>query len=143
MTEAGASNFFVVWKTKEGTLQLVTAPLDTKIILDGVTRRSVLELARERLGYGSKFLTTDLEGLEVVERAYTMIELEEAWKEGRLVEAFVSGTAVSFLFASIAWMVISDATFSTLLHRSRLLISVRRNWISKWEMEQVAFMLLY
>lgn len=24
-----------------------------------------------------------------------MIELEEAWKEGRLIEAFVSGTAVS------------------------------------------------
>ncbi|KAG4432400.1 hypothetical protein IFR05_012110 [Cadophora sp. M221] len=94
VTEAGASNFFVVWKTKEeGKLQLVTAPLDSKIILDGITRRSVVELARERLVEKSKYLTPGLEALEVVERTYTMIELEEAWKEGRLVEAFVSGTA--------------------------------------------------
>jgi branched-chain amino acid aminotransferase len=43
VTEAGASNFFIVWKTKEGKQQLVTAPLDDKIILDGVTRRSILQ----------------------------------------------------------------------------------------------------
>ena len=95
VTEAGASNFFVVWKTKEGKEQLVTAPLDSKIILDGITRRSVVELARERLVEGSKHLVSDMQPLEVVERTYTMIELEEAWKEGRLIEAFVSGTAVS------------------------------------------------
>jgi len=34
-----------------------------------------------------------MRGLEVVERTYTMLEVEEAWKEGRLVEAFVFGTA--------------------------------------------------
>ncbi|KAH7417282.1 aminotransferase [Cadophora sp. MPI-SDFR-AT-0126] len=93
VTEAGASNFFVVWKTKEGKQQLVTAPLDSKIILDGITRRSVVELARERLVEGSKHLAPNMQALEVVERTFTMIELEEAWKEGRLVEAFVSGTA--------------------------------------------------
>ncbi|PSS27843.1 hypothetical protein M430DRAFT_113023 [Amorphotheca resinae ATCC 22711] len=93
VTEAGASNFFVVWKTKEGKLELVTASLDSKIILDGVTRRSVLELARERLVEGSEHLTSEVKALEVVERTYTIFELEEAWKEGRLVEAFVSGTA--------------------------------------------------
>ncbi|KAF2202451.1 branched-chain-amino-acid aminotransferas-like protein [Delitschia confertaspora ATCC 74209] len=84
VTEAGASNFFVIWRTKdEGKLQLVTAPLGEKIILDGVTRRSVLELAREKLG-GE---------LEVVERKYTMAEVAEAQQEGRLVEAFAAGTA--------------------------------------------------
>ncbi|KAI9801737.1 MAG: hypothetical protein M1825_003109 [Sarcosagium campestre] len=94
VTEAGAANFFVVWRTKEGALQLVTAPLDDKIILDGVTRRSVLELARNRLartwdsGDGAH-----IEALEVVERKYTMHEVEEAVLEGRLVEAFSSGTA--------------------------------------------------
>ncbi|KAL2065028.1 hypothetical protein VTL71DRAFT_4168 [Oculimacula yallundae] len=93
VTEAGASNFFVVWKTKSGALQLVTAPLDTKIILDGITRRSVIELAKERIVDGSKFLTPGLQPLEVVERTFTMLDLEEAWTEGRLVEAFVSGTA--------------------------------------------------
>ncbi|KAK4224433.1 aminotransferase [Podospora fimiseda] len=82
-TEAGASNFFIVWRRKEGQLQLITAPLDDKLILDGVTRRSVVELARERLA-GE---------LEVVERKYTIDEVLEADKEGRIVEAFAAGTA--------------------------------------------------
>ncbi|CAD6582334.1 MAG: hypothetical protein ASARMPREDX12_000910 [Alectoria sarmentosa] len=90
VTEAGASNFFVVWRTGEGKLQLVTAPLDDKIILDGVTRRSVLELARERLG-GE---------LEIVERKYTMGEVKNAAEEGRLLEAFATGTA--FFIASVS-----------------------------------------
>ena len=62
-----------------------------------MTRGSVLELARERLVTGSKYLTTDVQNLEVIERDFTMLEIEEAWKEGRIVEAFLSGTAVSFL----------------------------------------------
>ena len=98
VTEAGASNFFVVWRTNEGRLQLITAPLEGKIILDGVTRRSVLQMARERLGPKSgdeKRLTEQLEELEVVERTYTMAEVQEAVEEGRLVEAFAAGTAVS------------------------------------------------
>ncbi|KAK3996716.1 aminotransferase [Cladorrhinum sp. PSN332] len=82
-TEAGASNFFVVWRTKEGQLQLITAPLDDKLILDGVTRRSVVELARKRLA-GE---------VEVVERKYTIDEVLEADKEGRIIEAFAAGTA--------------------------------------------------
>ncbi|KAF2736429.1 branched-chain-amino-acid aminotransferas-like protein [Polyplosphaeria fusca] len=89
VTEAGASNFFVVWRTREGQVQLVTAPLGAKIILDGVTRRSVLELARERLGKGGQ----GLEKVEVVERNFTMVEVEEAVVEGRLLEAFTAGTA--------------------------------------------------
>ena len=98
VTEAGASNFFVVWRTSHGATQLVTAPLDDKIILDGVTRRSVLELARSRLtrdwtpsGDG---VGPTLGALEVVERNYTMGEIEAAVEEGRMVEAFVCGTAV-------------------------------------------------
>lgn len=86
-TEAGASNFFVVWECKDtGRTQLVTAPLDDRLILDGVTRRSLLQLARERLGHE----------IEVVERRYTIGEVLEASKEGRMVEAFAAGTAVSF-----------------------------------------------
>jgi branched-chain amino acid aminotransferase len=84
-TEAGASNFFVVWKTREGKTQLVTAPLDDRLILDGVTRRSVLALAKERLA-GK---------VEIVERKYTIDEVLEAGSEGRLIESFASGTAVS------------------------------------------------
>lgn len=85
VTEAGASNFFAVLKDKEtGRLELVTAPLDERIILEGVTRASILDLARERLVE---------EGVEVVERTFTMDELVAAQKEGRLVEAFAAGTA--------------------------------------------------
>ncbi|KAF2101050.1 branched-chain amino acid aminotransferase II [Rhizodiscina lignyota] len=91
ITEAGASNVFVVWRTREGGLQLVTAPLHGKIILDGVTRRSVLELARERLPNGWE--QGGLDPLEVVEREFTMGEVEEAINEGRLLEAFTCGTA--------------------------------------------------
>ncbi|KAI1850622.1 hypothetical protein JX265_004332 [Neoarthrinium moseri] len=83
-TEAGASNFFVVWKNKEtGRTELVTAPLGDKIILDGVTRRSVLQLVRERCA----------DEVEVVERQYTIDEVIEAHEEGRIVESFASGTA--------------------------------------------------
>lgn len=91
VTEAGASNFFVVWRTREGKVQLVTAPLQGKIILDGITRRSVLELARERLSAGWE--EGGLEPLEVVEREFGMEEIEEAVKEGRMMEAFACGTA--------------------------------------------------
>ncbi|SPN97708.1 probable branched-chain amino acids aminotransferase [Cephalotrichum gorgonifer] len=82
-TEAGASNFFVVWKDKEtGRTQLVTAPLDDMIILNGVTRRSVIDLVKERCPE-----------LEIVERRYTIQEVGDAYEEGRLVESFAAGTA--------------------------------------------------
>ena len=93
VTEAGASNFFIIWKSKDtGKLQLVTAPLGDKIILDGVTRRSILQLARERL---TEVVKSGLEPLEVVERQFTMEDIVEAVEEGRIVEAFAAGTAVS------------------------------------------------
>jgi len=91
VTEAGASNFFIMWKSREGKLQLVTAPLGDKIILDGVTRRSILQLTRERLLDGR----TGLEPVEIVERHFTMEDVVEAVDEGRIMEAFAAGTAVS------------------------------------------------
>nr|POE99542.1 branched-chain-amino-acid aminotransferase, cytosolic [Quercus suber] len=91
VTEAGASNFFVIMKDRQtGKPQLITASLEEMIILDGITRASILELVRERLA-----MKTD-EGvgpLEVVERRFTMNEIIEAAEEGRLVEAFAAGTA--------------------------------------------------
>lgn len=91
VTEAGAANFFILWRTREsGRLQLVTAPLGDGVILEGVTRQSVLDIVREKLA-GE---------VEVVERKYTMYEVVEAAAEGRLVEAFGSGTA--FFIAPVA-----------------------------------------
>jgi branched-chain amino acid aminotransferase len=91
VTEAGASNFFIMWRSREGKPQLVTAPLGDKIILDGVTRRSILQLTRERLLDGR----TGLEPVEIVERHFTMEDVVEAVNEGRIMEAFAAGTAVS------------------------------------------------
>lgn len=113
VTEAGASNIFVVWQKKKATttqtqdgdkndgsapqLELVTPALDDQLILPGITRQSVLDLARQRLVHG----VADLQPVDVVERSFTIDELEQAWREGRIIEAFVSGTAVSFFFPSL------------------------------------------
>lgn len=83
VTEAGASNFFVLWKTKDtGVLEMVTPPLEQGIILEGITRASVIELAREKLTH-----------VAVRERKFTIHDMIEANDEGRLLEAFAVGTA--------------------------------------------------
>lgn len=61
-------------------MELVTPPLDGTI-LPGVTRDSILTLARE---WGE---------FSVTERFITIKEIKTAALEGRLVEAFGSGTA--------------------------------------------------
>ncbi|KAG5475969.1 hypothetical protein CUR178_03684 [Leishmania enriettii] len=78
--EAGFMNFCTLWKTSTGKTELVTAPLDGTI-LPGVTRNSILELARS---WGE---------FEVSERPYYVSELMEALQEGRLMECFGCGTA--------------------------------------------------
>ncbi|ELP87326.1 branched-chain-amino-acid aminotransferase, putative [Entamoeba invadens IP1] len=78
-TEVGTMNFFVVWVNKNNETEIVTAPLDDKI-LPGVTRTSVIEIAK-KLGY------------KVNEREYTIDEVFQASKENRLLEAFGTGTA--------------------------------------------------
>ena len=82
--EVGTMNFFVAVRDKEtGRNELWTAALDGTI-LDGVTRDTVIDLARERLVP---------EGWAIKEKDYTMAELAEAADEGRLLEAFGTGTA--------------------------------------------------
>jgi branched-chain amino acid aminotransferase len=95
ITEVGTMNMFVVVKDKEtGQKELVTAPLDGTI-LEGVTRDSILDLARRRLVP---------EGWKISERKYTINDLYSAAKEGRLVEAFGAGTAaVISPIRSILW----------------------------------------
>jgi len=81
VTEVGTMNLFFFWKNENGETELVTAPLSRGDILPGVTRRSVLELARS---WGE---------FKVTERNITMAEVTTAIKEGRMIEAFGSGTA--------------------------------------------------
>jgi branched-chain amino acid aminotransferase len=73
-------NFFVLWRTPSGRTELVTAPLDGTI-LPGVTRQSILDLARS---WGE---------VDVSERKFNMVELAAAVREGRVLEAFGAGTA--------------------------------------------------
>lgn len=81
VTEVGTMNFFAFWTNKDGEKELVSPALDGTI-LPGVTRRSVLDLAREAGEY------------KVTERAISIHELLDAQREGRLHEAFGTGTAV-------------------------------------------------
>jgi len=84
VTEVGTMNFFVAIKNKDtGQKELLTAPLDGTI-LEGVTRDSILDLARERL---------QPKGWAISERKYKMSDLANAADEGRLIEAFGAGTA--------------------------------------------------
>ncbi|KAJ8347280.1 hypothetical protein SKAU_G00286810 [Synaphobranchus kaupii] len=80
ITEVGTMNLFIYWTTKEGERELVTPPLDG-IILPGVTRQSLLDLARE---WGE---------FKVTERTLEMKELMQALDSGRVLEVFGSGTA--------------------------------------------------
>ncbi|CAJ0597079.1 unnamed protein product [Cylicocyclus nassatus] len=75
-------NFFVYWRNEKGENELITASLESGIILPGVTRQSILELAKE------------MSGIKVTERDYTMGELRKAVKEKRVYEMFGAGTAV-------------------------------------------------
>ena len=95
VTEVGTMNFFAAVRDKDtGKKVLMTAPLDGTI-LEGVIRDSVLDLARERLVP---------EGWEVQERKFTMPELAAAADDGRLIEAFGTGTAaVVSPVRRIAW----------------------------------------
>lgn len=83
VTEVGTMNVFFVFETEDGKKELVTAPLDGTI-LEGVTRDSILELARTKLD--------DKEWI-VSERQFTIHEVKEKADKGKLIEAFGSGTA--------------------------------------------------
>lgn len=112
LTEVGTMNLFVVLEKEDGSAclispqavnlfadqtpyaatELVTPPLKD-IILPGVTRDSVLSIARLHESGKAK-----IEGLpdklQVSERKICMPEIVEAAEKGRLKEIFGSGTAV-------------------------------------------------
>lgn len=78
--EIGTMNvFFIV----DGVA--LTPDLNSGTILAGVTRDSIITLMKEN-------------GIKVEERPISMDELEQAHKEGKLQEAFGSGTAASMSF---------------------------------------------
>ncbi|XP_012946406.1 branched-chain-amino-acid aminotransferase, cytosolic [Aplysia californica] len=81
MTEVGTMNLFVYWINEQGEEELITPPLESGLILPGITRKSLLELARE----WSEF--------KVTEQKLTMSRFVKAIREGRVKEVFGAGTA--------------------------------------------------
>ncbi|XP_051974892.1 branched-chain-amino-acid aminotransferase, cytosolic-like isoform X2 [Xyrauchen texanus] len=80
ITEVGTMNLFLYWINEKGEEELATPPLDG-IILPGITRQSILELAYK---WGD---------FQVSERSLTMGDLCQALEENRVKEMFGSGTA--------------------------------------------------
>ncbi|KAK9792481.1 hypothetical protein WJX73_005014 [Symbiochloris irregularis] len=81
LSEAGGMNFFAYIDKGGGQGQeLVTPPLDGTV-LPGITRDSILQLARS---WGE---------FQVSERYMTLLELDQAAKAGRIRELFMCGTA--------------------------------------------------
>ena len=80
ITEVGTMNFFAFLTNEKGEKELVTPPLDGTI-LPGVTRDSILQLARE---WGE---------FKVSERPINMAEIVKAVQESRCHELFGAGTA--------------------------------------------------
>lgn len=82
LTEVGTMNVFVSYKHHiTGKLHLVTPPLSDGLILPGITRNSILDLARQ------------WNDIVTEERYVTIGEMEQLIHENRLVEMFGAGTA--------------------------------------------------
>lgn len=82
VTEVGTMNQFFFFEKADGSgRELVTAPLSRGDILPGVTRDTILQISR---GFGE---------FEVSEREYTIEEIIAAIGDGRMLEAFGTGTA--------------------------------------------------
>ncbi|KZW02090.1 branched-chain amino acid aminotransferase II [Exidia glandulosa HHB12029] len=91
LTEVGTMNMFVAIRNAQGVAELITPPLDG-MILPGVTRDSVLSIAREHAS-GAHKISGLPDQLIVSERPVTMPEVKQALKDGALLELFGAGTA--------------------------------------------------
>jgi len=74
-------NFFMFWINEKGHKELVTPPLSSGLILPGITRESLLELASQ----WNEF--------DVAEHPIFMRDIVKALDENRLLELFGAGTA--------------------------------------------------
>ncbi|KAB0800491.1 hypothetical protein PPYR_06231 [Photinus pyralis] len=80
ITEVGTMNIFMLYVNEQGEKVLATPPLNG-LILPGVTRQSIIELAQE------------LGNMQIQQRTITMNEVVRLQQENRLLELFGSGTA--------------------------------------------------
>ncbi|XP_073830614.1 branched chain amino acid transaminase [Musca autumnalis] len=80
LTEVGTMNIFMFFVNEKGEKELRTPPLNG-LILPGITRDSILALARQ---WGQ---------FKVTEEVFTMPDITRLLNEGRLLELFGTGTA--------------------------------------------------
>lgn len=92
VTEVGTMNLFIVVENPDGTTELVTPPLED-LILPGVTRDSVLCLARDHASGKNVLPGLPTSKFKVSERKMTMGDIAKLSKEGKLKEMFGAGTA--------------------------------------------------
>lgn len=115
VTEVGTMNIFMFYINDDGEKELITPPISSGLILPGVTRNSILELARE----WNRF--------KVTERKFCMDEVCQLLSENRLLELFGAGTAcivspISYIEFSgrplhIPTMVQSDPVYKMFLNQ--------------------------
>src|SRR5260221_5843060 len=86
-------NLFVALRKDDGSVELVTPPLDD-VILPGVTRDSVLCLARDHASGKNPILGVP-KNLAVSERYINMGEVLEAVEKDSLLEIFGTGVCIS------------------------------------------------
>jgi branched-chain amino acid aminotransferase len=84
-------NLFVVVEDAEGNTELITPPLKD-IILPGVTRDSVLALARDHAS-GTLNISGLPKNFKVTEKNMTMPQIRDLQSQGKLKEMFGTGTA--------------------------------------------------
>lgn len=80
VTEVGTMNIFMHWINEDGVDELITPDLNG-LILPGITRDSLLRIARE------------WDEFQVTEKPFTIQQLQKAVVEGRVKEMFGAGTA--------------------------------------------------
>ncbi|KAJ3431224.1 branched-chain-amino-acid aminotransferase [Anaeramoeba flamelloides] len=97
ITEAGAMNCMILWINENSEKELITPSLDDNTILPGITRESILTLARE---WGE---------CKVTEGSITIKELIKAFNEKRLLEMFGCGTAA--IISPITSFIYKDKTY--------------------------------
>jgi len=127
--EMGGMNIFFVYEENGKTI--VVTPILTGTLLPGITRLSLLEIAKE-LGYGAE------------ERKISIEDWEKDLREGRMTEAFACGTAAVITpigtVKSVhgAWVIkdgqtgpVSAKLRETLLNIQHGLVPDTRGWLHK------------
>lgn len=81
LTEVGTMNIFVSYRDEDGQTRLVTPPLHDGLILPGITRQSIIELAAQ------------WPDIICEERYLTISDIQQLVENRQLLEMFGSGTA--------------------------------------------------